>query len=729
MFACEPRSGIYNRVGLVLATALVAISGLRPITTGHTTLWAQDATRPSPPGRTASVESDTEKARPKAHTFPGATWVSRSPADVDLDAEKLQAARDYALTGQGSGYITRHGYLVAQWGSPTQLYDLKSTTKSFGATALGVAILDRKLSLDDRVVERHPSFAVPPASNRETGWIKDIRIWHLATHTAGFEKPGGYRPLLFAPGSHWFYSDGGPNWLAECVTLAYRRDVSELMFERVFEPIGIRTRDLRWRKNQYRERKLDGIERREFGSGVHANVNAMARLGYLYLRGGQWDGRRLLPARFIQQASTAYPALRGLPEYGDDSHGNASDHYGLLWWNNADGTLPDVPTDTYWTWGLYDSLIVVIPSLDIVVARAGRSWKRKPDENHYDVLKPFLTPIAQSATGTQTAGKASAQPTAGDTLIERIEWAPESTILRMASGSDNWPLTWADDGRLYSCYGDGRGFKPFVDRKLSAGLVRIKGHPPQIAGENLRSPGFDSLGDGANGRKASGILMVDGVLYVLMRNADNAQLGWSQDRGRTWEWADWRFETSFGCPTFLNYGPNYAGAIDEYVYIFSPDGPTAYERVDRMVLARVAKDRLQDRDAYAYFVRIDRSGPVWSRDVADRGAVMSRPGDCYRSGVTYNAGIKRFIWSQTGRGKSPRFEGGLRILEAVRPWGPWKVVYETSRWDVGPGETSSFPTKWMSQDGTRMHLVFSGDDHFSVRQAQLVLRETAPQSD
>jgi hypothetical protein len=77
-------------------------------------------------------------------------------------------------------------------------------------------------------------------------------------------------------------------------------------------------------------------------------------------------------------------------------YGNASAHYGLLWWNNADGTLAKVPRDAFWAWGLYDSLIVVIPSLDVVAARAGESWKREEGGGHYEVLRPFLEPIATS---------------------------------------------------------------------------------------------------------------------------------------------------------------------------------------------------------------------------------------------------------------------------------------------------------------------------------------------
>jgi len=151
------------------------------------------------------------------------------------------------------------------------------------------------------------------------------------------------------------------------------RDIEELMYERVFTPICIRRSDLRWRKNAYRPAEIEGIARREFGSGVHASVDAMARIGLLYLRRGRWKGREILPASFVDRARTTVKDVVGRPEVAPETYGNASDHYGLLWWNNADGTLEKVPRDAYWSWGLYDSLIVVIPSLDLVVARAGGS--------------------------------------------------------------------------------------------------------------------------------------------------------------------------------------------------------------------------------------------------------------------------------------------------------------------------------------------------------------------
>ncbi len=330
--------------------------------------------------------------------YPTSEWLKAKPAEVGMDRGRLEKAREYALTGDGSGMITRHGKVVMTWGDLQQTYDLKSTTKSFGATALAVAIQDGKISLDDKAVTHHPNFGVPPENNAETGWLDDITIRHLATQTAGFEKPGGYEKLLFEPGTMWHYSDGGPNWLAECITLIYMRDLQDFMFERVYTPIGVKKSDLRWRENAYRPHEIKGVKRREFGSGIHANVNAMARLGYLYLREGNWDGKQIIPKEFTHMVQKPLPFMKGLKEYDSTHHGNASEHYSLLWWNNADGTLKKVPPDAHWTWGLYDSLIVVIPSLDIVVSRAGKSWERTSDE-HYDVLKGFFEPIVASVQG------------------------------------------------------------------------------------------------------------------------------------------------------------------------------------------------------------------------------------------------------------------------------------------------------------------------------------------
>ncbi|MGB2823023.1 MAG: serine hydrolase, partial [Phycisphaerae bacterium] len=654
-------------------------------------------------------------------------WEEAKAADVGMDEAILIKARDYALTGGGSGCIVRHGRLVMKWGDQGRRYDLKSTTKSIGVTALGVAVGDGRIRLTDKAKMHHPSLEGKAPDKAGAGWADEITIFHLATQTAGYDKPGGTAKLLFRPGTKWSYSDSGPNWLAECVTLVYGRDLAELMFERVFTPLGIRPDDLTWRRNAYRPAIIGNVARREFGSGVHANVGAMARVGLLYLREGRWGDKQIIPKEFVAACRTTPKALKHLPVVSPKTYPDASGHYGLLWWNNNDGTLRNVPRDAYWSWGLYDSLIVVMPSLDIVAARAGKSFKGGWGSD-YGKLAPFLDPIVAAVKGppkgakgpTGAEGLARRAPYPPSPAITSLAWAPKETIIRKASGSDNWPVTWADDGHLYTAYGDGWGFEPKVKGKLSLGVARVEGPAGAFRGVNVRSPTGEQKGDGASGRKASGMLCVDGTLYMLVRNANLSRLAWSRDRGRTWTWADWRFREGLGCPTFLNFGRDYAGARDEYVYVYSFDADSAYKASDRMVLARVPKGRIADRAAYEFFVKLDAEGrPTWSGDVRRRGAVFEHTGRCYRCGISYNAPLKRYLWVQVVGGRDTRFKGGLGIYDAPEPWGPWTTAYFTEEWDVGPGESASFPTKWMSGDGRTLHLVFSGNDCFSVRKATL----------
>jgi CubicO group peptidase (beta-lactamase class C family) len=654
--------------------------------------------------------------------WPIPDWDRADPVAVGLDRPGLEQAREYALTGGGSGLIIRGGRLVLGWGDPRRRYDLKSSTKAIGITALGLAICDGKMALSDRARTHCPGLGLPPESNGETGRLDAITIRHLATQTAGFEKPGGFGKLLFRPGTAWHYSDGGPNWLADCLTLAYHRDLDQLLFERVFTKLGIARRDLTWRENAYRPRRIDGVPRRELGSGISADVEALARIGLLYLRGGRWRDETLLPRDFVEAVGRTVPGVVGLPEHEPGEQGNASDHYGLLWWNNADGTLSGVPRDAFWAWGLYDSLIVVIPSLDLVIARAGQSWARTPGAGHYDVLRPFLQPIVDAA---RTAAVGTGAPYPPSRTILGVDWAPAATITRRAAGSDNWPMTWGDDDALYTAYGDGRGFEPFVPRKLSLGLAKVLGPPDRFTGVNIPAPTVEQLGDGPAGKKASGLLMVDGLLYLWARNVGQAQLAWSADRGSTWAWSPWGLDTGFGCPTFLNFGRGYAGARDGFVYIYSHDGAGAYQAADRMVLARVRKDRIRDRSAYEFFAGLGTDGrPSWSGDPDRRAAVFSNPGACRRSSISYHPVLGRYLWVQVLPGDDPRFRGGLGIYDAPEPWGPWTTAYFARDWDVGPGETAGFPTKWISADGRTLHLVFSGQDSFSVRRATLIVAQS-----
>ena len=317
------------------------------------------------------------------------------------------------------------------------------------------------------------------------------------------------------------------------------------------------------------------------------------------------------------------------------------------------------------------------------------------------------------------------------TVIKKIVWAPADTITRKADGSDNWPITWADDDAIYTTWGDGWGFEPKVPNKLSMGFAHIVGTPGNFTASNIRSPA-EQPGGGRFGRKGWGIISVDGVLYLLMGHADlkggQAQLAWSHDHARTWTFANWKF-TQFGLMGFVNFGKDYTGARDNYIYSYSHDGPLADTPADRFILMRVPKNRITEQEPWEFFERIDKAGhAIWTSDIKRRGAVFYHTDACLRSAMTYNAPLRRYLWWQqipapkgsADRGDT-RFEGGFAVYDAPQPWGPWSTAFYTEHWDVGPGEHGDFPAKWMSEDGREIYLVFSDNDSFSVRKATLVL--------
>ena len=587
-----------------------------------------------------------------------------------------------------------------------------------GTTLLGLAVDAGLVTLDDPAVKHYPALGgkgLDHAGER----LGEISIRHLATMTAGFDD-GRPPKLVYRPGTDGFYSNDCSNMLAELITLRFREDLAAVLDRRVMGPIGVAPSEWKWRENVYRAKTIDGLKSREFASGITITHGALARIGYLYLHEGDWDGRQILSRDFIRSATRP----TGLPAFVP--------YYGFYWGSNGRGTFRNMSVDAYWALGLGDSFVVVCPRLDLVAVRLGVGSLKsqlpggdKPEEWGKRV-EGFCRLVA-AAAGDGRPSAARSAPYPPSPLIKSVKWAPAASIVRKAKGGDNWPMTWADDGHLYTAYGDGNGFEPAIAEKLSLGFARVEGGPANFAGINIRSASGEQHGNGAAGKKASGMLMVDGVLFMWARNAGNAQLAWSNDHGRTWKWSDWAFTTSFGCPTFLNFGRNYDGARDDYVYVYSHDSGDAYVAADQMVLARVPKNRINERIAYEFYVGRDaKNEPEWTAEITRRGAVFRHAGACYRSGVSYDAGLKRYLWCQILPGDAPRFHGGFGIYDAPEPWGPWSTVNFTEAWDVGPGETSSFPTKWMSADGKTLHLVFSGDDAFSVRRAVLEMA-TSPE--
>jgi CubicO group peptidase (beta-lactamase class C family) len=670
----------------------------------------------------------------------GFDWQNASPEQEGLSSRALAAIRDrLAESATKAFFVVRNDRLVHESyssdHSPVKPHYTASMAKAIvGGLSIAVALTDGRLTLEDRVAKHVPQWAADPRKSR-------ITIRHLGSHTSGLddaeagqlphETLTGWQgdfwkrlappndpftiardrtPVLFEPGERFQYSNPGIAMLTYALTSALpqggERDARTLLRDRVMRPIGVN--DGEWSIGYAATDTVEGLPLVAAWGGGGYTARAVARVGRLMLREGDWDGSRILAREAVRRVTT---------DAGTPGHG------AIGWWSNAEGRYPKLPRDAFWGSGAGHQVVLVIPSLRLIAVRNGASLGATAE--HHDMLNAVLfTPLVEAVESEPSSPGSGdrAAPYLPSPVIERLSWAPPETIRRDARGSDNWPLTWADDGAMYGAYGDGQGFMPIVPRKLSMGFARIAGDPTDFAGMNIRSASGETFGDGAKGKKASGMLMVNGVLYMWVRNAANSQLAWSTDRGATWTWSDWAFTHGFGAPTFLNFGRNYAGARDRFVYVYSHDADSAYVAADRMVLARVPSGRVRERAAYEFFKGHDaRQQPVWTRAVDERGAVFSSPGRCYRSGITYNAGLRRYLWSQSLPGDG-RFQGGFGVYDAPEPWGPWSTVFFTERWDVGPGDTSSFPTKWISADGLTVHLVFSGDDAFSVRKATIVRR-------
>jgi CubicO group peptidase (beta-lactamase class C family) len=663
----------------------------------------------------------------------GFEWQTATPQSQGMSSLKMEGLKDQlASRNTKTLLLIRNDKIVYEWYAPgfgaSKTHFTASMAKGLvGGISVAVALSDNRVSLDEPISKFVPQWKDDPQKSR-------ITLRQLGSHTSGLadaedsgiahEKLTGWKgdfwkrlpppndpftiardktPILFPPGSQFQYSNPGMAMLAYALTAALKdspeKDLRTLLRVRVMQPLGVTDRE--WSIGYGETVSVEGLPLVATWGGGAYTPRTVARVGRLLLHKGTWQGREILTPSAVEQITSD----AGTPH-------NA----GIGWWSNNDGTSPNLPKDSFWASGAGHQIVLVIPSRNFIAVRNGGSLG--PTENYDAALqKYFFEPLAEIFAAEKKQSEFTSPPSP---VIKGITWSPKETIIRKAKGSDNWPVTWGDDDVLYTAYGDGNGFEPFVPEKLSLGLARITGFPSDFAGTNLRSASIEQKGDGRAGKKASGILMVHNTLYLWARNAGNSQLTWSADHGLNWTWSDWKFE--FGCPTFLNFGKNYQNARDDFIYIFSHDSEDAYTATDRFVLARVPSSKIQQRDAYEFFQKLNDNGkPIWIAEFSRRGAVFSNPGRCYRSNVSYNAPLKRYLWCQTLPGGDARFQGGFAIYDAAEPWGPWTSVFQTETWDVGPGESSSFPTKWISSDGKTAYLVFSGDDNFCVRKANLVI--------
>lgn len=329
----------------------------------------------------------------------------------------------------------------------------------------------------------------------------------------------------------------------------------------------------------------------------------------------------------------------------------------------------------------------------------------------------------------------------------KLDW---STHITAAPGSDNWQLTWADDNQLYGAWGDGGGFGGSnSEGRVSLGFARVEGDWSAFRGVNVWG-GKDALNPAKFDGKSWGVICVNGVLYMwvvpkslLAEMQSEARLYWSTNHGGTWEACPWAFQRSdeLTIPTICQFGRNYAGAVDQYVYHYfiGPRDASDYliQKPGTIYLVRCLRTQMLERKSYEFFAGMEGRRVLWSSEVTQKEPVFSDPdnGVGWVCSVSYNAPLKRYILMTEHTASS---RGNLGVYEGLMPWGPWTSVAFLSEaadsyFGAGHVPANTFfwnlPTKWHSRDGLGFALVFTGagrgkdNDSFNVVQGRFELRE------
>jgi CubicO group peptidase (beta-lactamase class C family) len=338
----------------------------------------------------------------------------------------VQAFEEKAY-GVHSLMVVRHGKVVAEgWWTPYAKNDphvLYSLSKSFTSTAVGLAITEGKLTLDDSVLAAFAQDA--PAEPSET--LKAMRVRDLLTMSTGqhadtiegFPYDSEERlpklflalPVAHKPGTHFVYNTPATYMLSAMVQKATGQSVLEYLTPRLFEPLGI--------TNPTWDADKHGVTLGGFG--LRVRTEDIARFGQLYLQKGQWGGRQLLPAAWVE-AATARQVSNGSNPKSDWEQG-----YGYQFWRSRHGL--------YRGDGAFGQFCIVMPGEDAVVAiTSGTKDMAGVMERVWEHLLPALQ-----------AAPLAADAAAQDALVHKLG----ALVLPAQEGRGTSPLAAKVAGRRY----------------------------------------------------------------------------------------------------------------------------------------------------------------------------------------------------------------------------------------------------------------------------------------
>src|SRR5438874_2734817 len=265
-------------------------------------------------------------------------------------------AVDKHIDSMHSFMLVRHGHVVAEgWWSPYDAdspHSLYSLSKSFTSTAVGLAIAEGKLSLDDEVLKFFPDDAPStPSANLKAMRVHDLLRMSTGHQTEPPRTPAQpwtksflSHPVPFKPGTHFLYNTSATYMLSAIVQKVTGTTVFDYLKPRLFEPLGI--------DHPTWETSPQGIT--TGGYGLSINTEDIARFGQLCLQKGKWQGKQLVPEKWVE-AATAQQTANGSNPKSDWDQG-----YGYQFWRCRHGA--------YRGDGAFGQYCIVLPAQDAVIA-------------------------------------------------------------------------------------------------------------------------------------------------------------------------------------------------------------------------------------------------------------------------------------------------------------------------------------------------------------------------
>jgi CubicO group peptidase (beta-lactamase class C family) len=337
------------------------------------------------------------------------------PESQGFSAEKLnELTKSLAAKNTKALLIVSSDRIVCEWYAKGHGPDKKHYTASLakalvGGMSLLVALNDGLVAADDPACKYVPQWKDDPVKSA-------ITIRHLATHSSGVEDAeqddiphmelGGWKggfwrkdpdpftlsrdkaPIIFTPGTKYAYSNPGMAMLSYTVTAGLRgtkhTDVRTLLRERITKPIGVK--DSEWSIGYGKTYDVDGLQLVPNWGGGSCTARAIARVGRLMLRKGDWQGKQLVDRRWVETVLS----YAGTP-LPDRPPGNPQPACGLGWYTNFDAVWPKVPCDAFAGAGAGNQVLLVVPSLDLIVVRnGGNLYDSSKGEGFWGGLEKYL---------------------------------------------------------------------------------------------------------------------------------------------------------------------------------------------------------------------------------------------------------------------------------------------------------------------------------------------------